>query len=60
VKRVGGAFGGKINRSTPIAAATALAADKFKRPVRTVLNLSTNMQVRKSNVWAVCGSISMF
>jgi xanthine dehydrogenase molybdopterin-binding subunit B len=47
VKRVGGAFGGKINRATPIAAATAVAADKFGRPVRTVLDLHTNMQVRQ-------------
>lgn len=47
MKRVGGAFGGKINRATPIAAATAVAADKFGHPVRTVLDLHTNMQVRQ-------------
>jgi xanthine dehydrogenase molybdopterin-binding subunit B len=54
VKRVGGAFGGKINRATPIAAATAVAADKFGHPVRTVLDLHTNMQVRlKGDVGAL-------
>ncbi|XP_024541348.1 xanthine dehydrogenase/oxidase isoform X2 [Selaginella moellendorffii] len=45
VKRIGGAYGAKINRSSLIAMACAFAADLLKRPVRLVLDLSTNMQL---------------
>lgn len=44
IKRIGGAYGAKINRATPIAVACALASEKVKKPVRLVLDLSTNMQ----------------
>lgn len=45
VKRVGGAFGAKLNRTPPVAMACAMAADMLQRPVRLVLDLSTNMQL---------------
>ncbi|KAL2612676.1 hypothetical protein R1flu_024368 [Riccia fluitans] len=44
VKRVGGAFGSKLNRPAPIAMACSYAADKLQKPVRLVLDLETNMQ----------------
>eukprot|EP00897_Mesotaenium_endlicherianum_P009379 jgi/Mesen1/846/ME000112S10986 len=44
VKRVGGAFGSKINRCVPVAMACALAADIVRKPVRLILSLDTNMQ----------------
>ncbi|KAL3680391.1 hypothetical protein R1sor_023347 [Riccia sorocarpa] len=44
VKRVGGAFGAKLNRCAPIAMACSYAADKLQKPVRLVLDLKTNMQ----------------
>ncbi|XP_069165338.1 xanthine dehydrogenase/oxidase-like [Procambarus clarkii] len=43
VKRIGGGFGGKIDRCNIIASAAALAAQKVRRPVRISLDLSTNM-----------------
>ncbi|TRY76734.1 hypothetical protein TCAL_11871 [Tigriopus californicus] len=47
VRRLGGAYGGKINQPHFIAAACAVAANKVKRSVRLVLDLQTNM--------ALCG-----
>lgn len=44
VKRIGGAYGSKINRATPVAMAAAVAAAAARRPVRLVMGLSTNMQ----------------
>ncbi|CAM6125267.1 unnamed protein product [Calypogeia fissa] len=44
VKRVGGAFGSKLNRSSAVAMACAYAAEKLQKPVRLVLDLATNMQ----------------
>ncbi|KAA8901382.1 Molybdopterin-binding domain of aldehyde dehydrogenase-domain-containing protein [Sphaerosporella brunnea] len=38
VKRLGGGFGGKETRSVQLAAITAVAAKKMKRPVRCMLN----------------------
>ncbi|KAM5349677.1 hypothetical protein ACJ41O_006182 [Fusarium nematophilum] len=38
VRRMGGAYGGKESRSTPVAMLTALAARKESRPVRIMLN----------------------
>ncbi|WAO88876.1 Hypothetical protein NCS54_00624000 [Fusarium falciforme] len=38
VRRMGGAYGGKESRSTPIAMLVALAARKESRPVRMMLN----------------------
>ncbi|KAF5004587.1 hypothetical protein FDECE_8917 [Fusarium decemcellulare] len=38
VRRMGGAYGGKESRSTPVAAWVALAARKEGRPVRMMLN----------------------
>ncbi|KAL6240662.1 hypothetical protein RBB50_012372 [Rhinocladiella similis] len=43
VKRMGGAFGGKESRSTPIACVLAVAAQKEKRPIRCMLNRDEDM-----------------
>ncbi|CAL8074582.1 unnamed protein product [Orchesella dallaii] len=43
VKRVGGGFGGKESRCLMIALPTAIAAQKFGRPVRCVLSRETDM-----------------
>lgn len=45
VKRIGGAYGAKLNRSASHAMACSIAAAKLKRPVRLVLDMATNMQV---------------
>lgn len=45
VKRIGGAYGSKLNRPSTHAMACAFAADKLQRPVRLVLDMNTNMQV---------------
>eukprot|EP00268_Persea_americana_P065659 TRINITY_DN880_c1_g2_i1.p1 TRINITY_DN880_c1_g2~~TRINITY_DN880_c1_g2_i1.p1 ORF type:complete len:1016 (-),score=186.62 TRINITY_DN880_c1_g2_i1:301-3348(-) len=45
VKRVGGAYGAKLNRTPPVAMACAMAADMLQKPVRLVLDLPTNMQL---------------
>ncbi|CAI9105908.1 OLC1v1004935C3 [Oldenlandia corymbosa var. corymbosa] len=42
-RRVGGGFGGKATKATPVATACALAAHKLRRPVRTYLNRKTDM-----------------
>jgi xanthine dehydrogenase/oxidase len=44
VKRCGGGYGGKLENSIVVAAATALAARKFNAPVRVVLTLNDNMK----------------
>ncbi|RAL03265.1 xanthine dehydrogenase [Aspergillus ibericus CBS 121593] len=43
VKRMGGAFGGKESRSTPLACLLAIAAKKTRRPVRAMLNRDEDM-----------------
>ncbi|KAI1610265.1 xanthine dehydrogenase [Exophiala viscosa] len=43
VKRMGGAFGGKESRSTPLACSVAIAAQKEKRPIRFMLNRDEDM-----------------
>ncbi|RDD44277.1 Xanthine dehydrogenase/oxidase [Trichoplax sp. H2] len=45
VKRLGGGFGGKDMRGIPIAVASAIAAQKTKRPVRCVLDRDTDMSI---------------
>ncbi|XP_058101391.1 uncharacterized protein LOC131245742 [Magnolia sinica] len=45
VKRVGGAYGAKLNRTPPVAMACAMAADILQKPVRLVLDLHTNMKL---------------
>ena len=42
---MGGAFGAKISRSNQIAAACAVAANKFGHPIRVILDLRTNMEM---------------
>uniref|UniRef100_A0A4W3HNY8 Xanthine dehydrogenase-like n=1 Tax=Callorhinchus milii TaxID=7868 RepID=A0A4W3HNY8_CALMI len=44
VKRLGGAYGGKASRSNLIACASAVAATVLRRPVRCMMDLSTNMK----------------
>ena len=43
VRRLGGAYGGKISRATQIATACAIAAYTVGKPVRMQLDLATNM-----------------
>ncbi|XP_065075928.1 xanthine dehydrogenase/oxidase-like [Ochlerotatus camptorhynchus] len=43
VRRVGGAYGAKLSRSSQIACACAVAAHLLQRPVRMLLKLETNM-----------------
>lgn len=43
MKRLGGGFGAKIDQCNLVSTATALAAQKFRRPVRVALDLETNM-----------------
>lgn len=38
VKRLGGGFGGKESKAAMIAIPTAVAAKKFRRPIRTMLD----------------------
>ncbi|KAE8580253.1 hypothetical protein XENTR_v10024373 [Xenopus tropicalis] len=45
VKRVGGAFGGKITKPSIFACASAVAAHKTKRPVRCVLERGEDMLI---------------
>ncbi|XP_071487031.1 xanthine dehydrogenase/oxidase-like [Diadema antillarum] len=44
VKRLGGGFGGKELRSSPLAAACAVAANKVGRPVRFMMDRDEDMQ----------------
>lgn len=43
LRRIGGAFGGKISRCSIVACAAAVAAAKLKKPVRINLDLKTHM-----------------
>ncbi|XP_067838884.1 xanthine dehydrogenase-like [Heptranchias perlo] len=43
-KRLGGAYGGKASRANLVACAVAVAATVFRRPVRCLMDLSTNMK----------------
>ena len=43
-RRVGGAFGGKVSRSMPIAAAAAVAANATGRRVRFQLDRNADMR----------------
>ena len=45
VKRLGGAYGGKITLPIHIATAAAVAANKMKRPVRLWMPLEDNMKM---------------
>lgn len=45
VKRLGGAYGGKITKASQIAAACAVAAHVTNKPVRLALDLDTNMKM---------------
>ncbi|KAL7640339.1 UNVERIFIED_CONTAM: hypothetical protein RMT77_008603 [Armadillidium vulgare] len=45
VRRIGGAYGGKITRPTLLASAAAVAAHKLRKPVRIVLDLQTQMTI---------------
>ena len=45
-RRVGGAYGGKTRITGHVAAAAAIAANKLKLPVRIVMDLQSNMEVK--------------
>ena len=45
VRRLGGAFGGKISQANIPATACAVAANKLNRPVRLRMDLRTNMEL---------------
>lgn len=45
VRRVGGAFGGKISRNAQAATACALVAKKLNVPCRFILPMQTNMSM---------------
>ena len=45
VLRLGGAYGGKINRCTMVSTACAVAANKVRRPVRIIMSLQDNMEM---------------
>ena len=45
VRRLGGAFGGKISQPNHVAAACAVAANKLRRPVRMRMDLRANMEM---------------
>ncbi|KAF4522205.1 hypothetical protein B566_EDAN007356 [Ephemera danica] len=45
VRRLGGAYGGKLTKTSQVAAACAIAAQKLCRPVRCVLTLHDNMEM---------------
>ena len=44
-RRIGGGYGGKIDRSNFTSTASALAASLMKKPVRVELDLKTNMSM---------------
>ena len=46
-RRLGGSYGGKISRSTLVAAAGAVAATETGHPVRIQLDLDSNMALGK-------------
>ncbi|XP_073407554.1 aldehyde oxidase-like isoform X2 [Dendrobates tinctorius] len=46
VKRIGGAFGGKIVKTAYLAAISAVAAQKTKRPIRCVLERDEDMLIK--------------
>ncbi|XP_017779111.1 PREDICTED: xanthine dehydrogenase-like [Nicrophorus vespilloides] len=43
IKRIGGGFGGKQSRGVPIAVTAAIAANKFRRPIRIMLDRDEDM-----------------
>ncbi|XP_059083877.1 uncharacterized protein LOC131881124 isoform X2 [Tigriopus californicus] len=45
VRRLGGAYGGKITLPNAIATACAVAAEKVRKPVRLTLDLQSNMEL---------------
>ena len=45
VKQLGGGYGAKIIKPNQIAAAAAVAALKFRRPVKVVMDLNTNFEM---------------
>ena len=59
-RRVGGAFGGKVARSMPVAAAAAVAAAKTGRRVRYSLNRNDDMRINGGapvTWWLLCADL---
>lgn len=61
VRRLGGAYGGKITPPASFAAAAAIAAQKLNRPVRLILDFHSNMElVGKRHLYLVKYQVSIF
>ena len=44
-RRLGGAYGGKTRITGHVAAAAAIAAQKFEKPIRLVMDIESNMAI---------------
>ena len=61
VKRLGGGFGAKVVLAMHIATASAVAANKIKKPVRLWMNLEDNMRMMgKRNPFLIDYKVYLF
>ena len=61
VKRLGGGFGAKVVLAMHIATASAVAANKIKKPVRLWMNLEDNMRMMgKRNPFLIDYKVNLF